>query len=41
MLAFDLNVWRLPKDLVYHPLKDTTDAIEPAMVEQVLNVCDH
>ena len=38
MLAFDLNVGRLPKDLVYHTLKDTTDAIEPAMVEQVLNV---
>ena len=38
MLAFDLNVGRLPKDLVYHTLKDTTDAIEPAMVGQALNV---
>lgn len=38
MLAFDLNVGRLPKDLVYHTLKDTTDAIEPAMMEQALNV---
>lgn len=38
MLAFDLNVGRLPKDLVYHTLKDTTDAIEPAMVEQALSV---
>ena len=38
MLAFDLNVGRLPKDLVYHTLKDTTDAIEPTMVEQALNV---
>ena len=38
MLAFDLNVGKLPKDLVYHTLKDTTDAIEPAMVEQALNV---
>lgn len=38
MLAFDLNVGRLPKDLVYHTLKDITDAIEPAMVEQALNV---
>ena len=38
MLAFDLNVRKLPKDLVYHTLKDTTDAIEPAMVEQAINV---
>jgi hypothetical protein len=38
MLAFDLNVGRLPKDLVYHTLKDTTNAIEPAMVEQAINV---
>ncbi len=38
MLAFDLNVGRLPKDLVYHTLKDTTNTIEPAMVEQALNV---
>jgi hypothetical protein len=38
MLAFDLNVRRLPKDLVYHTSKDTTDAIEPAMVEQAINV---
>ena len=38
MLAFDLNVGKLPKDLVYHTSKDTTDAIEPAMVEQALNV---
>jgi hypothetical protein len=38
MLAFDLNVGRLPKDLVYHTLKDTADAIEPAMVGQALNV---
>jgi hypothetical protein len=38
MLAFDLNVGSLPKDLVYHTLKDTTDAIEPKVVEQALNV---
>jgi hypothetical protein len=38
MLAFDLTVGRLPNDSVYHTLKDTTDAIEPAMVEQALNV---
>jgi len=38
MLAFDLDVGRLPKDLVYHTLKDTANAIEPAMVEQALNV---
>ena len=38
MLAFDLNVRRLPKDLVYHTSKDTTDAIEPTMVEQAINV---
>jgi hypothetical protein len=38
MLAFDLNVGRLPKDLVYHTLKDTTNTIEPAIVEQAINV---
>ena len=38
MLAFDLNVGRLPQDLVYHTLKDTTDTIEPAIVEQAINV---
>ncbi len=38
MLAFDLNVGKLPRDLVYHTSRDTTDAIEPAMVEQALNV---
>jgi aminopeptidase YwaD len=38
MLAFDLNVGKLPKDLVYHTLKDTTNAIEPAIVEQAINV---
>jgi hypothetical protein len=38
MLAFDLNPGRLPKDLFYHTLKDTTDAIEPAIVEQAINV---
>lgn len=38
MLAFDLNVGKLPEDLVYHTLKDTTDAIEPAIVKQALNV---
>jgi len=38
MLAFDLNVGKLPKDLVYHTLKDTTKAIEPAMVEQAIKV---
>jgi len=38
MLAFDLKVGKLPQDLVYHTSKDTTDAIEPAMVEQAINV---
>ena len=38
MLAFDLNVGKMPQDLVYHTSKDTTDAIEPAIVEQALNV---
>lgn len=38
MLSFDLNVKKLPKDLVYHTSKDTTDAIEPAMVEQAIHV---
>jgi len=38
MLAFDLNVGSLPKDLVYHTLKDTTNAIEPTIVEQAINV---
>lgn len=38
MLAFDLNVGKLPNDLVYHTSKDTTNAIEPAIVEQAINV---
>ena len=41
MLAFDLNVGKLPQDFVYHTSKDTTDAIEPAMVEQAIQVTMH
>jgi len=38
LLAFDLNIKRLPRDFVYHTSRDTTDAIEPAMVKQALHV---
>lgn len=38
LLAFDLNLKKLPQDFVYHTAKDTPDAIEPAMVEQAIQV---
>jgi hypothetical protein len=38
MLAFDLKAGKLPQDFVYHTSKDTTDAIEPAVVEQAIHV---
>ncbi|MEA2102001.1 MAG: M28 family peptidase [Thermodesulfobacteriota bacterium] len=38
LLAFELDVTKLDSDLVYHTPRDTTDAIEPQMVEQVLDI---
>jgi hypothetical protein len=38
LLAFELDITKLDTDLVYHTPRDTVDAIEPAVVEQALNV---
>jgi len=38
LLAFELDITKLDTDLVYHTPRDTTDAIEPAVVEQALNI---
>lgn len=38
LAAFELNATKLDAGLVYHTPRDTTDAIEPAVVEQALNV---
>ena len=38
LLAFELDVTKLEDDLVYHTPNDTSDHIEPEVVEQTLNV---
>lgn len=38
LMAFELDITKLDTDLVYHTPRDTTDAIEPAVVEQALNI---
>jgi aminopeptidase YwaD len=38
LLAFELDITKLDTDLVYHTPRDTADAIEPAVVEQALNI---
>lgn len=38
LLAFELDITKLDTELVYHTPRDTTDAIEPAVVEQALNI---
>ncbi|MBW2364682.1 MAG: M28 family peptidase, partial [Deltaproteobacteria bacterium] len=38
LLAFELDISNLQEDMVYHTPRDKTNAIEPKVVEQSLNV---